>query len=74
MWCPIKEEKVKKADFDKRICDVEPGTTNTETYREFLTNSIRYFYGQEAPIPDFDSMCEEELNDRIEEMDYLWEK
>lgn len=71
---PDMKGKVKKIDFDKRICDVEPGASNTETYREFLINSIRYFYGESAKIPDFDSMSEEELNDRIEEMDYLWEK
>lgn len=65
---------MKKDDFDRRICDVEPNATNTETYREFMVNSIRCFYGPDARIPDFDSMSEEELNDRIDEMDYLWEK
>lgn len=64
---------MKKADFDRRICDMEPGASNTETYREFLVNSIRHFYG-DVPLPDFDAMSEEELNDRIDEMDYLWEK
>lgn len=63
-----------KEDFDKRICDCEPNATNTETYREFLVNSIHHFYGLEAIIPNFDNMSEEELNDRIDEMDWLWEK
>lgn len=63
-----------KANLDKRICDVEPGANNTETYREFLINSIHYFYGENARIPDFDKMTSEELDDRIEEMDWLWEK
>lgn len=65
---------MKKDEFDKRICDVEPNATNTETYREFMVNSINHFYGPNARIPDFDSMSEEELNDCIDEMDYLWEK
>ena len=29
--------------LDKRICDVEEGASNTETYREFIHNSERYF-------------------------------
>lgn len=64
---------MRRTDFDRRICDVEPGATNTETYREFLVNSIRHFYG-DVRLPDFDAMSEEELNDRIDEMDMLWEK
>ncbi len=64
---------MRKADFDKRICDVEAGASNTETYRDFLTNSIRHFYG-DVSIPDYDSMTEEELNDWIDEMDELWAK
>lgn len=63
-----------KANLDKRICDVEPGATNTETYREFLINSIHYFYGENVHIPDFDNMTSEELDCRIDEMDWLWEK
>lgn len=65
---------MKKEDFDKRICDVEPNASNEETYREFLINSIHHFCGDDAMIPDFDKMSEEELNDRIDEMDMLWEK
>ena len=63
-----------RSDFDKRICDVEPNASNEETYREFLINSMRHFYGDDVLIPDFDSMSEEELNNRIDEMDWLWEK
>lgn len=65
---------MKKEDFDKRICDVEPGATNTETYREFIINSMHYFHGKRCPIPDLDKLSEEELNDIIDEYDYLWEK
>jgi len=65
---------MRKEDFDKRICDIKPNASNKETYREFLVNSIHYFYGDDAIIPNFDSMSEEELNDRIDEMNMLWEK
>lgn len=65
---------MKKADFDKRICDVEPATTNTETYREFLVNGIKEIYGQDVKVPNFDRMTEEELNDWIDDIDYLLEK
>lgn len=65
---------MRKEDLDKRICDVEKKATNTETYREFIINSIHYFYGEKTPIPNFDKISKEELNDIIEELDYLWEK
>lgn len=65
---------MKKEDFDKRICDIKPNASNKETYREFLVNSIHYFYGDDAIIPDFDSLSEEVLNDMINDMNMLWEK
>ncbi len=65
---------MRKEDLDKRICDVEPDATNTETYREFIINSIYHFCGEKAFIPDFDKMYEEELNNIIEDFDYLWTK
>ena len=66
---------MRKKDLDKRICDVELGATNTETYREFLINSMIFFSGNEnCKIPDFDSLTEEFLNELIDEYDYLWEK
>ena len=65
---------MKKEQLDKRICDVEPNATNTETYREFIINSIHYFCGNKVYIPNLDKISEEELNDIINELDYLWEK
>ena len=65
---------MKKEDFDKRICDIVPNASNEETYREFLVNSIHYFYGNDAVIPDFDSLTEGILNDMIDDMNMLWEK
>jgi len=65
---------MKKEDFDKRICDIVPNASNEETYREFLVNSIHYFYGDDAMIPDFDNLSEGVLNDMIDDMNMLWEK
>lgn len=65
---------MRKEDLDRRICDVEPPAENTETYREYMTNAYREFFGPGIPIPDYDSMSEEELNDRLEELDWLWSK
>lgn len=61
-------------DLDKRICDIEPNATNTETYREFIINSIHHFYGENAAIPKLDKMSESEINDIVDELDYLWGK
>lgn len=62
---------MKKADLDKRICDVEPNATNDETYREFIINAMRELYGDDVRISDIDSKTEEELNDWIDDLDYL---
>ena len=60
-----------KENLDKRICDVEQGFTNTQTYREFIRQSEQEFGMKEAPI---DKMTDKTLNDYIEFLDYLWEK
>lgn len=63
-----------KSDIDKRICDCEPGATNTETYREFIINAIKEIYGEKARLPDIDKMSELEINELIDDLDYLLEK
>ncbi len=65
---------MKKADLDKRICDVEPNATNTETYREFIVNAMHALYGDDTHISDIDSKTEEELNNWIDDLDYLLSK
>lgn len=65
---------VKLKDFDRRICDVEKKATNTETYREFLINTYKYFYGDDCFLPNFDKMTEREINELLDEADMLWEK
>lgn len=62
-----------KINLDKRICDCEDAT-NTETYREFMIEGIHEIYGYNAIIPNFDEMCDEELNDMLDDIDYLLDK
>lgn len=47
-----------KSDLDKRICDIEGGD-NTQTYREFITDSENEF---ELDHVNIDDMTEMELN------------
>lgn len=63
-----------KSQLDMRICDCETKATNKETYREFIVNGIKFLYGDNARIPNLDGMCEEEINDLIDDIDYLLEK
>lgn len=59
---------MKRSDLDKRICDVEQGATNTQTYREFMDQYSQEFYGV---VMDLDSMTDTELNNLLEHLDYL---
>ena len=63
-----------KANLDHRICDIEENATNTETYREFMVYAIHEIYGDDARIPNFDDMSDEELTDWLDDLDYLLEK
>lgn len=60
-----------------RICDVENGATNTETYFKFLFNTWRFLGLTENPqrtIKYINDMSELEFNEAIEEADWLLEK
>ena len=60
-----------KENLDKRICDVEQGFTNTQTYREFIRQSEQEFGMKEAPI---NKITDKALDEYIEFLDYLWDK
>ena len=62
---------LKKEDLDKRICDVEEGAQNIQTYREFIRQSEEEFEMIHAPL---DAMTETELNRHLDFLDYLWTK
>lgn len=65
-----------KANLDKRICDCLEGSTNTETYREFILNGYK-FIGcplSKREEKHLDKATNEELNDIVEELDWLLDK
>lgn len=57
--------------LNKRICDVEKGTSNTQTYLEFIRESEKYFDLKRMSV---ESYSDEMLNKYFEFLDYLWEK
>lgn len=57
--------------LDKRICDVEEGASNTETYREFIHNSERYF---DLPKTELDKVLDVDLNRYFNFLCGLWDK
>ena len=65
---------IRKENLDKRICDCEPGATNTETYREFIIHTSKELFGQSYDFLDFKDISEEEFNKIIDELDWLLEK
>ena len=57
--------------LDKRICDCEPNSNNTETYREFIQESEKEF---ELAPANLDEFSDQKLTNYLEFMDYLWTK
>ena len=62
---------ITKNDLDTRICDHEPESRNTQTYREFIRQSEEEF---EFRPRDLDSMSYSELNGYLDFLDDLWRK
>lgn len=62
---------ITKEQLDIPICDIEDTATNEGTFREFIRSSEEEFGLQNL---DIDGMTDEELNDYIEQLDYLWTK
>lgn len=69
---------MKKYQLDMRICDCEPGATNTQTYREFILEGYKYLglylEGHSFTPLKLDERDENELNEMIEELDWLLDK
>lgn len=65
-----------KDNLDKRICDCLEEATNTETYREFIVNGWAELDMPltKQEIQELDSKTNEELNDIIDELDWLLDK
>lgn len=68
---------MKKYQLDMRICDCEPGATNTQTYREFILEGYKYlglYLGDSLKPLRLEERDEYELNEMIEELDWLLDK
>lgn len=65
-----------KANLDKRICDCLENSTNTETYRKFIVNGYKFLGCPLSKQKEeyLDKATNEELNDIVEELDYLLDK
>jgi hypothetical protein len=65
-----------KDNLDNRICDCLDNATNTETYKEFIVNAWKYLGCEltEKEISDLYTNSNEELNNIIEELDWLLDK
>lgn len=61
-----------KCNLDKRICDCEVGAENTETYREFIINGYAEL-GCDLN-ENLDEKTNRELNDMVDELDWLLSK
>ena len=60
-----------REQLDLRICDVEEGASNTQTYREFMT-SVYDDLGVDSP--DLDSMTDEKLSRELDWCDEMMDK
>lgn len=68
---------MKKYQLDMRICDCEPGATNTQTYREFILDGYKSLGCSLTSLLTslkLDERNEYELNEMIEELDWLLDK
>ncbi|MGX7745673.1 hypothetical protein [Rhodopseudomonas parapalustris] len=62
---------ISQENLDKRICDVEEGAENTQTYYEYIIETEKEFNIIHAPIHQ---MNDEELKDYLELLDSLYDK
>lgn len=60
-----------KEILDSRICDMENGSDNTQTYREYIIEVEESFGLEEV---DVNLLDENELRDYIDFLDDLWVK
>lgn len=62
-------------NLDNRICDVEPGTTNIQTYREWIHDISFYIFGKDLyPDEKLNALSDLEFTEVIEELDWLADK
>jgi hypothetical protein len=61
-----------KENLDKRICDIECMAENTQTYREFLEETLNDLYGRNPYC--LDNMSSDHLTQLLEFCDEMWDK
>ncbi|MED1467586.1 hypothetical protein [Bacillus salipaludis] len=60
-----------KKNLDRRICDIESESKNTQTYREFIIQSEEEFGLRPRNL---DNMSNEQLTEYLDFLDFLWGK
>ncbi|WP_026572894.1 hypothetical protein [Bacillus sp. UNC438CL73TsuS30] len=58
-------------NLDRRICDIESESQNTQTYREFIKQSEDEFGLRPRNL---DHMSNEQLTQYLDFLDFLWGK
>lgn len=61
----------KTSNLDKRICDTIPGTSNTQTHREWIHDIHKYLFKEDIQDEIINQMSDQELTEFIEELDWL---
>ena len=61
----------KPENLDTPINELEPLASNTQTPRQYIRQSEEEFGLETA---DIDNMTEQQLEDYMDELDYLWDK
>lgn len=62
---------ISKENLDKRICNCEKNSNNTQTYREFIIQTEDEFDMGHEPIDEYGDL---DLQEYLEELDSLWDK
>lgn len=62
--------------LDKRICDIDKSSKDTFTYREYIHDMVRVFYGDRYSKDEIDEKLSEasadEIYDLISELNWMW--
>lgn len=61
--------------LEERWCDLYDESTNTQTVREWIHDIYAYIYGEDTiPDSELDKMTQDELEDFVDELDWLADK
>lgn len=60
--------------LDKRWCDLYADASNTQTVREWIHDMCIYIYGEDILDSVLDNMPQEEIEEFVDELDWLASK